>query len=83
MKGMEQGNHRERQGKRRKERARICPLVVINNHMVLYYEDGGRPYFDCDDMACLLESDFKDLTTCSTANLALADQVCYFGRIPL
>ena len=68
------GTHIEREDERCKKEREIYAYVVIDQ-MLLYNGDGGQPYLDCDDVACLLESDFKDLTTSSTANLALADQV--------
>ena len=74
------GTHKEgedstRESARKKEKVDICALLVINDRMLLYIRDRGQPYLDCDDVARFLESDLKDLTTSSTANLALADQV--------
>lgn len=40
-------------------------------------------YFDSNDMACLLEAHFKDLSTGPTADLPLTYQICDFRWIPL
>lgn len=43
----------------------------------------GESYFDSDDMACLLESHFEDLSTGAAADLSLTDQVCHLCWISL
>ena len=46
IRGMEQGNasqgetKKERRVQEKKAKVDICPLVVINNQMLLFYEDG-------------------------------------------
>lgn len=40
-------------------------------------------YFDSDDVAGLLESNFEDLSTRAAADLPFTDQVCHLRWIPL
>lgn len=63
--------------------SKIYILVLINVFCDQMSAGVGGSYFDSDDVAGLLESNFEDLPTGAAADLPLTDQVCHLCWIPL